>query len=94
MKNIFYKPDTGEILGFSDGELSMEMPHVVVEDVPMPLTNYFVTVNSKNVGIAAIKDHFTEEEWNEFITPKPLVLVETTEISDEEARNIQYGIEE
>jgi hypothetical protein len=56
---VFYDGETMEIKGYSDGYISMDYPYVETEVEPLLLWNYKI----ENGGLKAIKESFTDAEW-------------------------------
>lgn len=84
MYKVFYKKETGQVMGFSDGEESMEHPFIETDVAPILLSNYYVDVKAYPRELKAIKESFTDEEWAEIISPKPIQLIVEESAAEEE----------
>ena len=64
MYKIFYNPETLEIRGYSDGDITMpDLPYVESDIEPYLLFNYKI----ENGELKVIKESFTKEEWDKII---------------------------
>lgn len=59
MNKIFYNPDTGEVKGYSDGNITMELPFIESDVTPVLAWNFKVVDGE----LMTIRDVFTPEEW-------------------------------
>lgn len=59
MNKIFYNPETGEVRGFSSGEVTMELPYIESDVVPYLMWNYKVVDGE----LTTLHSVFTDEQW-------------------------------
>lgn len=68
MKNkVFYNPDTLEIRGFSDGEVSMELPYIETHYNLKLIENFKIEETDGKLEVVPIKMQFTTEEWEKVV---------------------------
>ena len=75
MIHVFYKKESGQILGFSDRTDVFDHPYVDTEEVPTVLSNYYVDISGQAPELKLIKESFTDEEWEKIVNPPPVPIV-------------------
>lgn len=66
MNKIFYNPNTLEIKGASNGEVSMEFPFFET-DAPIDILNAFSVILENDEPVLKVKMQYTNKEWEEII---------------------------
>lgn len=66
---IFFNPETLEIKCHSDIETAMELPYIETELSSLYLPNWKVEKDGSEYKLVAIKNQYTDEEWQEIINP-------------------------
>lgn len=68
MYKVFYNPNTLEIKGYSNGELSFELPFVEINQEPLILSNYKIEkTDTGEIVIDIIKQVFSDKDWENVI---------------------------
>lgn len=66
---VFYNPETLEIKCHSDTTTAMDFPYIETELPSLYLPNWKVEKSSNKFELVAIKNQYTDEEWQELTNP-------------------------
>lgn len=64
---VFYHPETLEIKGQSDHNDVMDFPSVETDDI-IYTPNFRIEKTDDDISLVAIKNQYTNEEWQEITT--------------------------
>ena len=67
MQKVFYNPETLEVKGFSDGEISMEFPYVETTENVMDIENVMIVMTDGVASIGFKNTSYSQEEWDKKI---------------------------